>query len=1005
MSLDGTWKFALSPSPTETPAGFAGAELDDHAWADMPVPSFWQLWGDDRMNCPFGRPWYTNVIYPFPLDPPHVPSENPTGCYRRTFELPADWAGQRVFVRFEGVDGCMNVYINGEEVGLSKGSRLPAEFEITDCLEPGRNTIAVRVIQWSDATYLEDQDMWWLSGIFRSVKLVARPRTFVDDIFIRTLFDDALVDADLKIDLRIDNPTPGCFVKCTLLDPAGRSIWESQPIEAQGAMSMSHRVSAPAKWADESPTLYRLVVELLDAEGRVLEAIGQRVGFRDVRIVDGQIRVNGTKLMIRGVNRHEHHPRFGRAVPMETSRLDVELMKRHNINAVRTSHYPPDPRFLDLCDEVGLWVLDECDLETHGAWTYGQGFDSDKNPMQQAAYRDACVDRMERMVHRDKNHACVFMWSLGNESALGPNHDAMKEAARAIDPTRAIHYETDRELRVSDVFSTMYMSVENMHKVGRGVEAIQHYGHTLEPSKYASMPYFQCEYAHAMGNGPGGLSEYWQAFEAYPRIHGGFVWEWVDHAIWDPARGQWCYGGDFGEYPHDGNFVVDGLINPDRIPSPGLIELKKCIQPVLFERIDEATIRVTNRHLFSTLSHLSFNWNLRIDGEIRATGQLQVPTLKAGESTTIAQPIDLAIKAMRGLDVSEAHEAHVDVRAVLAEDRAWAKAGHEVAFEQFELTLPVKANQASTKESSIQASANSQIGARIGIVPATAGVELIAGRERLRFNLARGFLDGWTSDGQTLIERGPRLQFYRAPIDNDRNYAPGWRSNHLHRLQERLVSVSPLPREMSSSDGVELNIDTRIAPPVFAWGFACTYTYRFESDGKLVLRLRGEPCGTWPDIYLPRIGVRLALPVGLDRVRWFGLGPGENYADSRMAARVGVWESCVDAMHGDYIKPQENGARFGTRWASFTDARGRGLRVSAIDQRGRFGFGISRYSTETLAETGHNTHLKPDGRLHLNIDHVQLGLGSNSCGPGPLPPYELKARPFDFSIVLERVNG
>ncbi len=997
MSLDGTWKFALAPSPAETPEGFAGAELDDRAWAEMPVPSFWQLWGDDRMKCPFGRPWYTNVIYPFPLDPPFVPSENPTGCYRRSFELPSDWAGQRVFVRFEGVDGCMNVYVNGEEVGLSKGSRLPAEFEITECLEPDRNTIAVRVIQWSDATYLEDQDMWWLSGIFRSVKLVARPRTFVDDLFIRTVFDEGLVDADVQVDLRIDNPMPGYSVKCSLLDAAGRSMWESHAMEAQGAMSLSHRVKCPAKWSDESPVLYRLIVELMDAGGRTLEAIGQRVGFRDVRIVDGQILVNGTKLMIRGVNRHEHHPRHGRAVPMETSRLDVELMKRHNINAVRTSHYPPDPRFLDLCDEVGLWVLDECDLETHGAWTYGQGFGSEKNPMQQADYRAACVDRMERMVHRDKNHACVFMWSLGNESALGPNHDAMKEAARAIDPTRAIHYETDRELRVTDVFSTMYMSVENMHKVGRGAEPIQHYGHTLEPSTYAKLPYFQCEYAHAMGNGPGGLSEYWEAFEAYPRIHGGFVWEWVDHAIWDPARGQWCYGGDFGEYPHDGNFVVDGLINPDRVPSPGLIELKKCIQPVMFERVDESTIRVKNRHLFSTLQHLSFNWILRIDGEMRAAGQLQVPAIKAGESTSVGLPIE----ALRDLDLSGAREVHVDVRGVLAEDRAWAKAGHEVAIEQFGLQLPANSDRATVGSGKD----DEKSGARVEIRQAPAGVEMTAGRERLRFNLARGLLDEWTSDGRKLIERGPRLQFYRAPIDNDRNYAPGWRSNHLHRLQERLVSVSPLPREVVSGDGVELNIDTRIAPPVFAWGYSCTYTYRIESDGKVILRLRGEPCGAWPEMYLPRIGIRLALPASLDRVRWLGLGPGENYADSRQAARVGVWESCVGAMHTDYIKPQENGARFGTRWASFVDARGHGLRVSAMDEGGLFGFGISRYSTETLSETGHNTHLKPDGRLHLNIDHVQLGLGSNSCGPGPLPRYELRARPFDFSIVLQRVIG
>ncbi|MPY55989.1 glycoside hydrolase family 2 TIM barrel-domain containing protein, partial [Streptomyces spongiae] len=629
FDLNGSWRFRLSPRvPDEN--DFADPGFDDSRWTEITVPSHWQLQGH-------GAPAYTNIDYPFDVDPPHVPDENPTGDYRRVFDAPFEQG----VLRFEGVDSCYKVWLNGEELGWSTGSRLPVEFDVT--LRPGVNVLAVRVHQWSAASYLEDQDMWWLSGIFRDVSLLPRP--VLDDHFVHAGYDHLSGTGSLSVatavPARLTVPELGLF---------------DVPADAE------HSVGPVEPWTAETPRLYHGELAAGD------ERITVRIGFRTVVVEDGILKVNGRRVLFRGVNRHEFHPEHGRAVPYETMREDVLLMKRHNIDAVRTSHYPPHPAFLDLCDELGLWVIDECDLETHGfervAWR--------NNPSADPSWREAYLDRMRRTVERDKNHPSVVMWSLGNESGTGDNLRATAEWTHDRDPSRPVHYEGDWTSGYVDVYSRMYADTGEVERIGRHAE--DPLDDPAADTHRRRLPFILCEYAHAMGNGPGGLSEYQALFEKYPRCQGGFVWEWIDHGLVHPEHG-YAYGGDYGEPLHDGNFVTDGLVFPDRTPSPGLVEYKKVIEPVRIEGGLHGDLRITNLHGWRDLSHLAFTWALECEGETVATGVLDIPTAAPGETVPVPMP---------GLPLTMG-ETWLTLRAVLAGDEPWADAGHEVAWGQ----LPV----------------------------------------------------------------------------------------------------------------------------------------------------------------------------------------------------------------------------------------------------------------------------------------------------------------------------
>jgi beta-galactosidase len=951
LSLNGEWAFRLSPH-ARIAEDFADEGLDDSPWDRIPVPSQWQLQGDGA----YGRPAYTNVRYPFPVEPPFVPDANPTGDYRTRFAVPGDWNAERSVLRFEGVDSIAKVWLNGTLLGVTNGSRLPTEFDVTEALRTaGENVLAVRVHQWSAGSYVEDQDMWWLSGIFREVNLLARPAGGIDDFFVHADYDHESGHGSLRVDAsaqaRVLVPELGIDVA------AGETV--TLPVEP---------------WSAEVPRLY--VGELV-ANG---ERIPLRIGFRSVAIVDGVLLTNGRRVLFRGVNRHEFHPDTGRTVDEATMLEDVLLMKRHNINAVRTSHYPPHPRFLELCDEYGLWVIDECDLETHGFLPDNET-PLANNPVVDPRWRPTLVNRMRRMVERDKNHPSIIIWSLGNECGPGENLGAMADWARDRDPSRVLHYERDRSSQYVDLYSRMYPPHDEVEQIGRREE--EPLDDPALDARRRQMPFIMCEYAHAMGNGPGGLSEYQELFEKYPRLQGGFVWEWVDHGLrTTDADGNriYGYGGDFGEELHDGNFVADGLLFPDRTPSPGLLEFKKVVEPVRITH-DAGGISIANLHDARDLAHLAFRWIAEADGVEFARGTLVVPPIPSGESTVVAPP-------EIGNAPDGATEVWLTVFAELADDTPWAPAGHEVAWGQ--LTLPIASASSSPLAAPVAATehAGSAVSTGDAITIGSATFDPVDGR--------------LTALGDLPLD-GPVLEVWRAPIDNDRAFSRdpleiAWRDLGLDRMHQRVTDVVV--------GGDELVVKARLAPA--ATDLALRVVYRWSTVGASTsavrLNLEVEPEGNWGETLLPRLGVRLVLPGELGSVEWFGKGPGEAYPDTQRAVRVGRFTSSVDGLQTPYVFPQENGNRIDVRWLRLTAPDGSGVAVSGDPT---LQFTARRWTTQDLDAARHDGELRARDRIWLDLDIAQQGIGTASCGPEALPQYALHPTASGISLTFERiaVNG
>lgn len=780
-SLDGDWRFYFTPRPADMPEEFFAVGYDDSAWDTIPVPSCWQMQGDVVHGSPkYDIPIYTNVTYPFPIDNlPAVPiDDNPTGHYRRTFEVPAAWEGREIFLHFEGVDSACYVWVNGEMVGYSQESRLPAEFNITRYLTPGENVLAVQVLRWSDGSYLEDQDFWRMSGIYRSVWLWSAPKVDIRDFFVTTELDAAYRDATLRVQAQIRNATSAGAkgrVTVRLFDAEGAPLLDPAPAadmdvagKSETTVEIAATVRGPRLWSDEAPYLYVCVLALEDAQGAVQEVVACRVGFRQVELKDGQVHVNGRPILFQGVNRHEHDPITGHTVSTESMILDIEIMKRFNINAVRTSHYPNDTRWYELCDRYGLFLYDEADLETHGVWDR-----LTKDPLWEAAF----VDRAARMVGRDKNHPSVIVWSLGNESGYGRNHDAMAAWIRAHDSTRLIHYHPAEDSPILDILGPMYPSV------ARIIEMAQ--------SPLETRPVVMCEYAHSMGNSTGNLAEYWNAVAAYPRLQGGFIWDWVDQGILretEDGRVWYAYGGDFGDQPNDGNFCGNGLLGSDREPHPALWEYKKVLEPVRVEVIDAAAgkLRVKNRLVFSDLSRYELVWEVREVGPV-STGSGAVKTgivrqgilgrlaIPAGGEQEVTLPLDLPAAGPGG-------ERWLVVRARLAAPTLWADAGHEVAWAQF--ALPAMAPAVDERHAKFQVD---ESGSRVRVANDALAVE---------FDRDQGRLIVLQAGGENWVQTGPALQIWRAPTDNDANTwgdqraAMRWRELGLDRLEDLVDGVT-----------------------------------------------------------------------------------------------------------------------------------------------------------------------------------------------------------------------
>ena len=977
--LNGMWQFHYAENPYEAPANFYEEHYDTADWDSLAVPHHWQLQGYDK-------PHYTNVNFPFPVDPPNIPTENPTGSYRRTFFISDTWAEDQICLRFEGVDSSFHLWVNGKEVGYSEGSRIPAEFDITDYVRTGENTLAVRVYKWSKASYIEDQDMWWLRGIYRDVYLLARPKVHIQDTFIRTILDEAYRDATLEIDVDLANLTnqtvDGLQVEYRLLDAnhtlIKTGLKESKSVKNHEKLKIDVPVKNPTKWSAENPYLYHLAVCLKDRDGHVVEAVAHKVGFRSVELKDGLVLINGVAVMFKGVNRHDNHPDLGRAVTVEDMRKDIILMKQGNINAVRTAHYPNDPQFYELCDEYGLYVIDEADLETHGFEVTGNIHQLSDDP----AWEEAYIDRMERMVERDKNYPSIVMWSLGNESGYGRNHNAMYDWAHERDKTRLVHYEGECRLipyseddstdepRSSDIFSSMYTPIHLLETLGKR-------------NDYAK-PHIICEYAHAMGNGPGGFKEYWETFYKYERLQGGFVWEWADHGIrkqTEDGEEYYGYGGDFGDQPNDYNFVLDGLVMPDRTPSPGYYEHKKAIEPVKVDALDlkEGKLKITNRYDFIALDHLNLAWSIEVDGKVIQNGTFPLEDIHAGGSEELTIPYSLPEVLVPGADY------WLNVQFTLASDTNWGKAGCEMAWAQFE--LPQKASLTPVEGHHLNLSALNVEEIKHHLLVKGANFEL-------DFNTVTGQMETWKHENISLIKTGPKLQFWRAMTDNDHRSARVWKQHGVHWLEQRIDHVSWHVTDDQTK--VTVKVTGRIAPPILAWGIGVELTYTIFGDGDVYVDVKGDPRGDFPKT-LPRIGLEMTIPNTMDRVKWYGRGPGESYVDTKDANRFGVYDKTVDELMTNYVYPQENGNRTDVKWASFTDIHGMGLFTSVEPA---FNVSAHHYSVADFDEAQHTHELKKKDDIFVHLDYQQHGIGSASCGPDVLPEYELNTEPFNFSVRL-----
>ncbi|MFC4306816.1 glycoside hydrolase family 2 TIM barrel-domain containing protein [Cohnella boryungensis] len=979
-SLNGIWKFAFAENPDKRIRDFYELGFDDAGWGEISVPGHWQLQGYDY-------PQYTNVKYPWvdteALKPPFAPTKyNPVGSYIRTFEVPREWQGKPVYISFQGVESAFYVWLNGELVGYSEDTFTPAEFDLTPYLVDGENKLAVEVYRWCDASWLEDQDFWRMSGIFREVYLFTAPVVQLYDFFVHTELDDHYRDARLRIAATIRNalgePQSGLHLEGQLYDSSKAAVLD-KPMEAALACDafgetkseISAQVINPLKWSAERPNLYTLVLALKDGEGRVLQYVSCKVGFRKFEIKDGLMQINGRRIEFKGVNRHEFSCDTGRALGEEDMLRDILLMKTHNINAVRTSHYPNHPRWYELCDEYGLYVIDETNLETHGSWEYGQVEEGDTVPGSKPEWRSNVIDRCNSMLQRDKNHPSILIWSLGNEAWGGDNFLHMHDHLRANDPSRVIHYEgifhRRESERASDVESQMYSRPREIEAYALSRPA---------PTK----PFILCEYSHAMGNSCGGLHEYTKLFEKYPILQGGFIWDWVDQAIRvqdaDGSR-RMAYGGDFGESPHDGNFCGNGLIFADRSVSPKLYETKKCYQNVRFaaDNLAEGRFLAHNRFLFTNLNAFSLVWTIENRGVPVSGGTLDIESAP-GESANLDLSAAYPVRA-EGDD-----EFVLTFSLRLKESVAWADAGHEIAFEQF--ILPIVP--------AVQTSFMPQAHAPIRCSADGASWTAVGEGFAIRFDTATGDLASYEAQGKELLKRGLAPNFWRAYTDNDRGNGHHERCGVWREAGEKRKLVKFEAYEMPS--GAEVIVDYALPTSPAS---SCRLVYSIRGNGEVAVRLDVNPGKGLPEI--PEIGILFEMDESFDTVSWYGNGPHESYWDRQEGMRLGLYSGKVRDQGAAYLRPQETGNKTEVRRASLTNADGFGLRIAGAPV---FELNAYPYGPLELERYTHQHLLPEPSKTVVRVNYRQMGVGGDdSWGALVHPEYTLLAnRTYSYSFVI-----
>lgn len=973
MSLDGQWKFHCSPNPAARPAGFHRTDFDDGAWRTIPVPGNMELNG-----C--GWPIYINYGYPFPPDPPLAPrAYNPVGSYRTAFTVPASWTGQRVFLHFAGAGSAYTVWVNGERVGYAEDTKTASEFDVTRFIRPGPNQLAVEVVRWSDASYLEDQDFWRLSGIDREVYLYATPAARLRDAFVIADLDEGYVDGLLEIRVRVRSYHPrrtsGYRVTAELLDAGGRSALTRPlatpplPVDsaAEREYTMSARLPRVRRWTAETPELYTLLLTLTDSAGRTLEVQSYRVGFRRVEIRGGLLLVNGRAITIKGVNRHEHDPRTGHVMSDSLMLHDLVLMKRLNVNAVRTSHYPNHPRFYELTDSLGLYVMDEANIESHG-----MGYSPERTLANKPEWMGMHLDRTRRMVERDKNHASIIIWSLGNEAGNGINFYATYGWIRARDRSRPVQYERAKLDWNTDLYIPMYPYFEHL------IDYAEH---------HHDRPLIMCEYAHAMGNSMGNFADYWDIIDRYENLQGGLIWDWVDQGlVARDAQGRefMGYGGDFsppGERT-DLNFLINGVVAADRSLHPHAYEMWRVYQYIRATPVAGArgAYRIENRYDFQGLGHVGLWWVLRVDGRAVDSGTVPLPAIPAGGQATVRIPLPARIVAA---------EAHLDLSFRTTRQTPALPAGWEIAWAQFELpaTPPVVAAIASPDSLAVEETPQR--------------FRVSAPDFSLVLDRATGRLTSYAWRGTELLQAGPQPDFWRAPTDND--FGGRWQM-HLRawRTAGANARVTSTRSQRTGRGTAVLHVAYALEP-----GPTVTVSYEVGAGGAVTVEQTLVPSAdSLPRA--PRVGAVLLLPRAFDRFEWFGPGPHETYWDRR-TARTARWNATVAEQYHPYVRPQETGNHTAVRWAALRDAAGAGLLVVAGDSL--LDVTALHFLTEDLdegeAKRGrHAAELVPRDLVRLNVDFRQMGVGGvNSWGPTALPQYSLPYRRYSYRYTLRGLDA
>lgn len=966
ISLNGDWQFLYMKAPEYSPEGFSEPDFLDTEWDTLKVPSCWEMKGYTNMH-------YTDVWYLFPINPPYVPSENPTGIYRRTVTIPETWDGKKKILRFEGAGSAYDVWVNGRHAGYSKGSRLSAEFDITEFTYPGKNQITVRVYRWSDGSYLECQDMWWYSGIYRDVTLIAVPEAGILDYVVEAGLDDRYETGILMQEITAAKEADRA--EWTLESEDGTRIAAGTEKLDGGYARIQMNVGAVCPWSAEIPVLYRVTLKLYGKEGseELLDEAEVATGFRRVEVRGSNFLVNGVPILLNGVNMHDFSPSGGPVVRRDTVEEHLRMMKRYNINAIRCSHYPKMPYFYDLCDKYGFYVIDEADLETHG-FEWIERYEWLNN---EESFREAYVDRAVRMVREHRNHPSILMWSLGNESSVGKNFDASAQAVRELDSSRLIHYESDFAADITDVYSTMYTRLDGLSRIGESND-----GH--------GKPHILCEYGHAMGNGPGNLEEYQRLFRKYDRLQGGFLWEWYDHGIEkkdENGRTTWWYGGDFGDEPNNSNFCMDGLLRPDGTASTGLLHYKQVIAPVRARAVDlqKGFIKVKNLFDFKDLSHIGMHYQIVHDETVDASGYIEHLCARAGEETLVQVPTELETQKP-GADY------YLNLSFVSKQATNYAPGGAEIGTEQFLLkagsiqAVPgILKNTVQSEEQNVK---------ETYIVKQTAArMEIAAAGWKVAFDKVTGQLLEYRVRGKRLITSGPTMNLWRAPIDNDMYKVRDWKEKYfLHRQQEQLEEF------LTENEGEDIlvRICTHFSTLSMAFGFKVCYTWRIRKNGELVLSLdmKGFRYSGFVPEFIPRIGIELRLPKEMKNITWYGLGPEENYCDMKSAARMGIYQRTVEEMHVEYAKPQENGHREEVRWLSAGDGENELLICSDTG----IGIDVHDYTIKDLECARHAGEIRRCGETVVHLDAKHSGVGSNSCGEEQT--YANKTRLNDYSMRL-----